>query len=101
MRVAKDDSGRVLKIAGALDIGEAEELHRILRDFVCGESGAVVDLAEVEACDTAALQLLYSARKTAARASRKLQFVGLSAAVRNTAAELGLSLAGWGEGDAI
>ena len=101
MRVAKDDSGRVLKIAGALDIGEAEELHRVLRDFLCGESSAVVDLSEVEACDTAALQLLCSARKTAARASRPLQFSGISAAVRNTASELGLSLAGWSQADAI
>jgi anti-anti-sigma regulatory factor len=95
VRVAKDDSGRVLTIASALDIGEAEELHRALRDFVCGDSGVVVDLSEVDACDTTALQLLCSARKTAARAARPLRFTGISAAVRNTASELGLSLAGW------
>ncbi|HLK65453.1 MAG TPA: STAS domain-containing protein [Bryobacteraceae bacterium] len=94
VRVTKDESGRVLKIAGSLDIGVAEELHRALRDFVCQESGAALDLTEVDECDTAVLQLFYSARKTLEGSGRSIQFAGLSHAVRQAGADLGLSLTG-------
>lgn len=92
MQIVKDQSGRVLKLTGALGIGEAEELRNALRDFVGEASAPIVDLAEVDACDTAALQLLYSARKTADRSGKQFEFVGASAAIRDIGATLGLTL---------
>jgi anti-anti-sigma regulatory factor len=50
-----------------------------------------LDLSAVDACDTAALQLLYSARKTA-DSLRRVKFVGLSGAILNAAAALGLEI---------
>lgn len=92
MRISKDQSGRVLQISGTLEIREADELLRVLRDCLHNEAQPVIDLSGVEGCDTAALQLLCSARKTAAVAGKPLQFLGLPGAVQDAAAALGLRL---------
>lgn len=92
MQIAKDESGRVLKLAGSLEIGVAEELQSALRDFVLGTPIPIVDLSAVDACDTAALQLLCSARKTAESLGKAFEIAGLSDAVRSIGAALGLSL---------
>ena len=97
MQIAKDESAQVLKVVGTLEIGVAEELHNALREFVGRESRPVVDLSQVDACDTAALQLLCSARKTAEGAGKTFELGGVSAAIRNASAALGLSLAGMKE----
>jgi len=93
VQITKDGSGRVLKIAGTLDIGVADELQKALREFVSGDSEPIVDLSEVDECDTAALQLLCSARKTANGSGRHCELAGLSASIQNASAALGLSLA--------
>lgn len=92
MQITKDEPGHVLKIAGTLGLERAAELHRALRDFVGQEARPIVDLAGVDACDTAALQLLCSAVKTAERAGKHIQFPGLSPAVQTTNGHLGLPL---------
>lgn len=94
VQIAKDEPARVLRIVGALEIGVAEELHRALRDLVGGDSMPVVDLSEVDACDTAALQLLCSARKTAESEGKTFKLGGVSDPIRNASAALGLSLTG-------
>jgi anti-anti-sigma factor len=92
VQITRDESNHVLKIAGTLEIGVAEELHRTLRDFVSEESSPAVNLSEVDGCDTAALQLLCSARKPAEQFGKPFRLAGLSAAVRNASEALGLSL---------
>jgi anti-anti-sigma regulatory factor len=105
VEITKDESARVLKIAGTLGIATAGELHTALRDFVCGESRPIIDLSEVDACDTVVLQLLCSARKTAERSGKHFELSGPSAAIRNIGAALGLRLpeapAKRGEEDAV
>ena len=63
MRLA--EASGILKISGTLDINVADELRTALLDFICTASRPVVDLSEVEECDTAALQVLCSAGVTA------------------------------------
>jgi anti-anti-sigma factor len=101
VQITKDESGSVLKIQGTLDISIAEEFRKALCDFLGGAPSPTLDLSGVDACDTAALQLLYAARITAERSGKPLQFVGWSGAVANTAAALGLSAADEGKASAI
>jgi anti-anti-sigma factor len=92
VQITRDESGDVLKLAGSIEISGAKELQDSLRDFIAGTARAIVDLSEVDACDTAVLQLLYSARKTAERSGTQFEFARLSAAIRDASAALGLSL---------
>jgi anti-anti-sigma factor len=91
VQITKDDSGGVLRFQGTLGIGEAAELREALRDSLAETSRLILDFSGLDGCDTAALQLLYSARKTADSAGR-VQFVGLGGAVTKAAAALGLEI---------
>ena len=95
MQIARDESGQVLKLAGVLEIAMAEELHTALRDFIYEAAGPVIDLSEVEACDTAALQLLCSARKTAEGAGKPFALRGVPAAIEGAGAAHGLRFTEW------
>ena len=92
MRITKDASGQVLKLAGTLGIGVAEELQTALRDYIGEAARPIVDLSGVEECDTTALQLLCSAGKTAERAGKRLETTGISAAAVSASAALGISI---------
>jgi len=93
MEITKDESGHLLTLAGRLDIRGADELRQALRDFTSGGADSVIDLSGVEGCDTAALQLIHSTRLTVENAGRRFELAGLSAAVREASAALGLALA--------
>jgi anti-anti-sigma regulatory factor len=51
-----------------------------------------VDVSEVEACDTSALQLLYAARKTVAAGGGRFTLAGLSSGLVESSAAIGVSL---------
>jgi anti-anti-sigma factor len=86
--LVENESGTVLRIQGSLDIAVAEEFHKALRNFLRAAEHPVLDLSAVDSCDTAALQLLWAARKSA----KPLRFMGLSSAIAESAAALGLPL---------
>ncbi len=88
MRIERDESGGTLKLLGELQIGSADELRQALRDYLAGVEDPRIDLAGVSHCDTAALQLLCSAWRTAGF----LEFVGVSDGIREACAVVGLSL---------
>ena len=92
MQIDKDESASVLRISGALRINQVDELHTALRDLFFTASRPVIDLTQVNECDTAALQLLCSARHTAERLTRSFEMVGVSDAIRDASVALGLSL---------
>lgn len=94
MHITKDESGSVLKIGGNLSIETTEELRAALLDLLAAASDISVDLSGVEACDTAALQVLCSSGKTAVGRGKKLGFLGMPDAVVQTALELGLPAGG-------
>ena len=91
MQIAKGENGGVLRVEGRLSIGEVAQLQETLCHRLAEMSNLVLDLSGVESCDTAALQLLYAARKTADSA-RSVRFVGVSSAIAETAAALGFEI---------
>jgi anti-anti-sigma factor len=92
MEITKDESGHRLKLAGRLDIRGSERLRDALRDFAKGSLHSIVDVSEVESCDTTALQLLYSVRKTVETAGGQFRLAGLSSGLAESSAALGFSL---------
>lgn len=90
MRTTTDESGGVLRLAGGLGICETEQLHRTLVEALNKASSLTLDLSEVETCDTAALQLLYSARITAERSGKSIKIQGASQPVLATCETLGV-----------
>ena len=91
MEVTRDESGRVLLLSGELCIYAAQELKDALRDHLQREGPIVINLSKVAECDTTALQLLISARKTADATDRALDFIGVPDEIRAQSAALGLS----------
>ena len=92
VRITKDESSGVLKIAGTLSIPAAEDVRKALSDAFNGNSGPVLDLSGIEDCDTAGLQLLWSAINTAQRLNKRLRLLEIPSAVAEIAAVLGLPL---------
>lgn len=83
-----------MTLAGEWNIANAEELRKLLAESLIADSDAggdlVLDLAGVQACDTAALQLFYSLRRTAAERGLRWRVAALSNAITETASALGL-----------
>jgi anti-sigma B factor antagonist len=79
-----------LKIQGSLSIYEAAALREELLDRIAGETDLELDLGGVTECDTAGLQLLYAARKTARKRDKHLRVVGAPQAVLDTLRSAGL-----------
>ncbi len=92
MRISQPEPGNVLRITGNLDIGAAEPLHHALREALTLEPSVTLDLSEVGACDTAALQLLYAARRSAWQCHKSFRIKAMSPAVREAGEALGLFL---------
>ena len=86
-------SGDCLKVAGALNIQGAQAFLGQLRPLLEESDPPLrLDLAEVTEIDTAGLQLLLVARRTATARRRALAIVGASPVVRSV-----LELCRWGE----
>jgi anti-anti-sigma regulatory factor len=81
-----DDAG-VLTLAGKLDISIADELRTALRAHLAQYPAPALDLSQVEKCDAAVLQLLWSAQRTS-----PVRIAGCCPAVKEAAVALGLSL---------
>jgi anti-anti-sigma factor len=71
----------VLHIEGELTIYRAAELKPVLLDAVAKATVVEVDLSEVSEFDTAGLQILMLAKRTAASLQRELRLVRHSPAV--------------------
>jgi anti-anti-sigma regulatory factor len=90
MKLIIENISGVLRLAGALEIGAAEELHRGMTEYFRGGPKFALDLSDVEECDTAALQLICSLRNSAGQAREPFQVIAASPAVLETCAALGL-----------
>jgi anti-anti-sigma factor len=78
---------------GELTIRNAEEVRRLMSGALDAGAGLVLDVTDIQACDTAGLQLICSLRKSAAERGQRFRISGASAAVEECAAALGLSMA--------
>jgi len=87
-----NDAGARLKITGEQIIRTADELHKMLADYLDRGVPVGVDLSEVGQCDTAALQLIYALRRSAVERKQRFQITAVSAAITETAAALGLRI---------
>jgi ABC-type transporter Mla MlaB component len=92
VKIARDESGQVLILAGTLEIRMAGELQNALRDLVDEVPNPAVDLSGADECDVASFQLLCSACKTAERSGKHFQVIGASDAILDAGAALGLPL---------
>ncbi|HLJ46065.1 MAG TPA: STAS domain-containing protein [Bryobacteraceae bacterium] len=93
MQITKGENGCSLTLEGALDISGAEELRQALCDLLDGSSSAVVELSALGDCDTAVLQLLLAARRTAVRLNKTLRFASWGGAVADVSTAIGLNAA--------
>lgn len=67
-------------------------MHQALLAAMQSPAGVVLDLAGVEQCDAAAVQLLCSARQTAVGYGKRFRLTGLSEALIEAIGMLGLPL---------
>jgi anti-sigma B factor antagonist len=87
----EETQGKIrLKIQGSLSIYEAVALREELLDRIAGETDLELDLGGVTECDTAGLQLLCAARKTAGKRDKHLRVVGAPQTVLDTLRSAGL-----------
>jgi len=80
--VREEKDGQVhLKIDGAMTVYEAESFRDELADCLMEYDGLILDLDDVKDCDTAGIQILYSAQKTAKDLGKSFLVAGFSNAV--------------------
>jgi anti-anti-sigma factor len=91
MEISRQGEG-VVQVGGDLHISEAEDLRRALIDELTTLPALVLDLSQVNSCDTASFQLLCSLRKSAERCGKEFRISAPSPAMRETSAILGMSL---------
>ncbi len=84
------DGQAILKIKGALSIYEAASLREELAACLDQYQGLTIDLNEVSDCDTAGLQLLCSARRTAENAGKAFALTGTPEPVHEALSRVGL-----------
>jgi anti-anti-sigma factor len=80
-----------LRAAGTLDTYAAAELRDALAQALGERAELAVDLAAVESCDFTTIQLLCSARRSAAELGKPFSVTALSEAVARACTALGLS----------
>jgi len=85
------DGSITLKVKGSLSIYETAALHKefVIAFDAC--NGLNLDLNGVDNCDTAGVQLLCSAKKTAARVGKSLGIAGASRSVLDAFNSAGLN----------
>ncbi len=91
MTLNHDKITGVLRISGTLNIDGADSLREALLGCLPEQGGVTVNLREVDACDTAALQVLLAAQKNVAAVGKSFQVREVPSSVTDTAAALGLA----------
>jgi anti-anti-sigma regulatory factor len=87
-----NDAASPLKITGEQTIRTADQLHEAFAEYLDRDLAVVVDLSEVDECDTAALQLIYALRQSAVQRKKRFHVTAVSPAITETAGALGLRI---------
>ncbi|HXE15066.1 MAG TPA: STAS domain-containing protein [Bryobacteraceae bacterium] len=77
-------------IGGSIDIYNAGQLRSTLEEHIQSQEEVIVDLAETDSVDVVGLQLLYSARKTAAKSGKVFTVINVPACLVGLQKTLGL-----------
>jgi anti-anti-sigma factor len=91
LTITTPQDGGPLHLAGDLDIYGASELRDALERQVRDYPSLALDLSGVTACDSVAVQLLCSARRSAEAAHKPFRVVQVSAPVALACTTLGLT----------
>ena len=91
MKLAIQEDGDHLTLAGSLTIEQAHQLREVLCALIARSNQVFVSLAEVEDVDIASLQILYAARRDALRDDKEFIWTEISAACGDNAALAGMS----------
>jgi anti-anti-sigma factor len=81
-----------MTLTGDWNIGNVDDLRRLLAGCLDSGKEIVLDLSGVEGCDTAALQLVWSMRRTALQRGVGFRVAEVSRAMAEIAGSLGLSI---------
>ena len=75
LNLTKDNNEALLKVEGELSIYEVSKLKELLMSAFEDAEKIVVDLADADTCDTASLQMLVSAGKSAKDKNLKFNLI--------------------------
>lgn len=89
---SKKEEPPSLKIQGPLTIYEVGDQRDRILDLLKRSEGIRLELAEVTDCDTAGIQLIYSALKTARNDDRFFGLRSVSPAVKEAAERAGINM---------
>jgi len=92
LNITNNESEGVLKFSGTLDIYAVDAARDVLIQHVQNNPRLILDLSEVEECDVAGLQLLFSVRKTIESLCKSLEVKRVSQAIIDACAALGLGM---------
>jgi anti-anti-sigma factor len=90
LQITSAPNTNTLRLAGDLDIYNVETARQSLLDFMAGRPGVELDLSGVESCDTAGLQLLLAAHRSAATSGKTFSIQAPVAAIEQCGQSLGL-----------
>ena len=91
MTITYEKATSLLKVSGAVGILQVRQLQYSLQRHLADGLEVNLDLGDLATCDTSAIQVFFSAQKTAAAAGIPLHFVSVSDAVMDLLATLGLA----------
>lgn len=91
------DGEAILKLNGGMSIYEAAAIRDELAACFKNHDKVILDVDEVGNCDTAGIQLMVSAFRTADDTGKTFEVRGMSDSVRKSVVDLGLRLSaiGW------
>jgi anti-anti-sigma factor len=80
-----------LRLVGDLDLYSVEAACEALRTHLTDKAGLELDLGGIETCDTAGMQLLLAAQRSAVASGKSFAIPGTSSAIEKCRELLGLS----------
>lgn len=90
MTLSYRDHDSVIEVAGPLDVNTAATLRDALEPLVDREPAPTLDLSGIDSCDTAGIQVLFAAARSAAFRQKRLRVANASAPVVHLLDALGL-----------
>ena len=94
--IRTSDDATVVTLTGDLIIDTVASLRPALLDGLAQPGDLTLDLAAVDACDTAGIQLLLATAAAARLRSKELRLTAAAPAVRAAAARIGIAAASLG-----
>ena len=92
MHIESDANRIIIKIDGAFTINEVAEIKNRFGEVFEKKKDVVLDLSEVNDCDTAGIQLIVSAKKKAVEMKTRFFIESVSERVQDAFRRIGMAL---------